>query len=187
MIILNIEKYKALKKAPKRKIKITKFMFVIIITLITLILLKGNNNFKETFYKYIYDTSIAFPKINSLYQKYFGKQIPKKEKTDMVFNEKIKYNSKEKYKDGVLLKVDKNYSIPSISEGMVMFIGEKEGYGNTVIIEQTDGVTVWYSNITTNLKMYDYIEKGSTIGEANKEFYMLFKKGEQYLNYEDYI
>lgn len=157
------------------------------LTLVTLILLKGNSKFKETFYKYVYEKSISFPKINSLYKKYFGEQIPKKSEEKAVFSEKINYKNISKYKDGIVLNVDKNYSVPSISEGMVMFVGDKEEYGKTVVIEQTDGVTVWYSNIDTNLKMYDYVEKGSIIGEANNKFYMVFKKGDKYLNYEDYI
>ena len=46
---------------------------------------------------------------------------------------------------------------------------------------------MWYSNVTTNLKMYDYIEKGTNIGEANNTLYLVFKKDGDILNYEDYI
>ena len=70
---------------------------------------------------------------------------------------------------------------------MVIYIGNKDDYGSTVVIEQTDGVEVWYSNVTTNLKMYDYIEKGTNIGEANNTLYLVFKKDGDILNYEDYI
>ena len=70
---------------------------------------------------------------------------------------------------------------------MVIFVGEKENYGNTVIIEQVNGVEVWYSNIKSSVKIYDYIEKGSLIGEADGTLYLVFKKDGNILNYEDYI
>ena len=68
-------------------------------------------------------------------------------------------------------------------------MGEKEGYGNTVIIEQVNGIDVWYANIKSNdIKMYDYIEKGNLIGEANgKKLYMVFQKQGVYLDYKEYI
>jgi len=78
--------------------------------------------------------------------------------------------------------------VPSIDEGMVVFVGEKENYGKTVIVENLDGVDFWYGNIaSTSLKLYDYIEKGSLIGEVNNELYMIFSKDGKYLNYEEYI
>jgi len=50
------------------------------------------------------------------------------------------------------------------------------------------GVDFWYGNIaSTSLKLYDYIEKGSLIGEVNNELYMIFSKDGKYLNYEEYI
>lgn len=189
--IRNNIKYKKLKNFDIKRTSfglINKFLFVVLITLITLILLKGNSNFKEKFYKYVYENNISFPQINSLYQKYFGKPIPDiKEETKATFDEKLTFESKTKYKDGVELVVNSNYIVPAINSGMVIFIGKKDDYGNTVVIEQTDGTEVWYSNITTNLKMYDYVEKGNSIGEADKKLYLVFKKDGNILNYEDYI
>ena len=92
-------------------------------------------------------------------------------------------------KDGVMLTVEENYMVPTLESGIVVFMGEKDGYGTTVIIEQIDGVDVWYSNIKTNdIKMYDYIEKGSLIGETNgKKLYMVFQKEGAYLDYKKYL
>ena len=71
---------------------------------------------------------------------------------------------------------------------MVVFIGEKENYGSTIIIENLDGIDFWYSNIsTTNLKLYDYVEKGNLVGEVSNDLYMVFSKDGKYLNYEEYI
>ena len=71
---------------------------------------------------------------------------------------------------------------------MVVFIGNKEGYGNTVIIEDLDGVYNWYGNIdNTSLKLYDYVDKGTLVGEVNNTLYLVFSKGDKYLNYEEYL
>ena len=100
----------------------------------------------------------------------------------------LTYKNKEKYEEGVKLTVDKNYLVPVNESGIVVFIGEKEKYGNTVIIQRVDGIDEWYGNIeNTNLKLYDYIKKGTLLGEVNDYFYLVYKKNGKALNYEDYI
>ena len=50
-------------------------------------------------------------------------------------------------------------------------------------------MVLMYANIKSNdIKMYDYIEKGNLIGEANgKKLYMVFQKQGVYLDYKEYI
>ncbi len=196
---MNIDDYRAGKKVVKKlklkssvKIFISKCLIVIILLLSTLILIKNNTSLKNNIIKYVYEDNLEFTKLKSIYEKYFGKILsvdkitPNEEK---VFNEKISYDKASVYKDGVVLNVNKGYMVPTLEAGIVVFIGEKEGYGNTVIIEQVDGVDVWYSNISTsNIKMYDYIEKGKLLGEVNGEkLYMVFQKEGKYLNYKEYL
>lgn len=164
-----------------------KFLFVVLLTLVTLILAKTNTGFKSKLYKEVYERHINFSYLHNLYNKYLGPIMPFKKNTLVVFSDKIKYSAKEKYLDGVALTVTDNYSVSALDEGMVVFIGEKEGYGKTVIIETSNGVEMWYANINSNLKIYDYVEKGALIGEANQKLYMVFKKDNQVLNYEEYI
>lgn len=198
---MNIEDYrkkesKSYKKKLVLKKGIRKFinrcLIVIILFLCCLILLKSNNDFKNKLIKYVYEDNIHFTKIKKIYEKYFGKILsvdkilPSEEK---VFNEKLSYQKSNVYKDGVELSVSSNYMVPVIESGIVVFIGEKEGYGNTVIIEQINGIDVWYSNVKTNdIKMYDYVEKGKLLGECNgNKLYMVFQKEGKYLNYKEYI
>ncbi len=168
---------------------INRVLFVCLLTVLTLIILKANSNLKTPFYKYVYEDNISFADINKLYKKMFGEQIPFiHEKTKLVMNEKLTYKKQEKYKDGVLLEVDENYPVSALKEGMVVFVGEKEGYGKTIIISGTDGIDIWYGNVNSNVKIYDYINQNSLIGEAiDSKLYIVIKKGEQILNYEDYI
>lgn len=172
---------------------VNRILVVVLITLITLIFLKGNSSFREVFYKYVYDNNFSFAKINELYQKHFGSPIPFKnllnDKITPIFNEKLKYYEVSKYKDGARLVVDDNYLVPVIETGIVIFIGDKDEYKNTVIIQQSDGVDVWYSNLTNiNVKLYDYVKVGSLLGETiDNNLYLVFKKDGTILDYKEYI
>ncbi len=188
------------KKKPVKKEKNTfwtryllKTLVVILLTLITLILLKQNETIKTDFYKYVYNTNFSFTSVNNLYQKYMGSPLPFKdfflETTKPVFNEKLDIQEINLYKDGAELKVNEGYMVPALESGLVVFIGDKDEYKNTVIIQQINGIDVWYSNINVNnLKLYDYIEKGSLLGEVKStSLYMVFKKDGKVLNYKDYL
>ena len=125
-----------------------------------------------------------------MYDKYLGGVLPLKKdgNTEEVFNETLKYDSISIYHDGVKLSVGDNYLVPSMKEGMVVFIGDKDNYGNTIIIEDLSGVDIWYGNVSnTSLKLYDYVEEGTLLGEANKELFMVFSKDDKYLDYEEYL
>jgi len=174
-----------------KKSSFIKFMFSIVLTLIVLILCKSNSNFKTVLYKSVYQNNISFANINNFYKSKFGSPIPFLEyfnDTTLVFNETLKYNEASIYKDGVKLSVDNNYLVPSLDDGIVVFIGEKEGYGKTLIVEQKDGVIVWYSNLLeVNYNMYDYIVKGDLIGSVSNELYLVFIKDGEYVSYKGYI
>lgn len=165
-------------------------LIVLVIFFSLAIACKYNSNFKDTITKYVFTDGISFTKIKKAYNKYLGGILPIKKEinTQKVFNEKISYDNLSVYHDGVNLTVSESYLVPSLTEGMVVFIGNKENYNNTVIIEDLNGVYIWYGNInTTSLKLYDYVEKGTYIGEVNNSLYMVFSKDNKYLNYEEYL
>ena len=168
-----------------------RLFFVTVILLSLAIIYKKESNLSDQISNYFFEENISFTKIKKMYDKYLGGLVPiiKDDKSvTQVFNEKLNYSNTSIYYDGVKLSVADSYLVPALSEGMVVFVGEKENYGKTVIIENLDGVDYWYSNITnTSLKLYDYIEKGSLIGEVKKELYMVFSRNGKFLNYEEYI
>ena len=153
---------------------------------------KYNNDYRDIIYKKIYLDNFSFTQVKQFYSKYLG-GVSFLDKyvldTKPVFNENLTYYEKSRYYDGVKLKVDNNYLIPSIESGIVVFKGEKEHYGNVVIIQGMDGVDIWYGNISTsNINLYDYIEEGSFIGETiNETLYLVYSKGGNILNYEEYL
>ena len=171
---------------------LNRLMITIILLLTVFIAIKQDSKVKEFIRKNVFSESLEFTKAKKIYQKYFGKFLSVddivKEDTS-VFSEKLQYSKSNKYKDGVKLEVSNNYMIPILESGIVVFIGEKDGYGNTLIIEGIDGVAVWYCNIKNiKVNMYDYVEKGSLLGEANnKTLYLVFQKEDKYLDYKKYI
>lgn len=168
------------------------FFFSIILSLLTLIILKSNSKLKQSFYKQVYENNFSFTEVNNLYKKYFGSSIPFKdffETTKPVFNEKLTFKEASKYMDGVKLTVSDKYLVPNQLSGLIVFIGEKEGYGNTVVVQQANGIDLWYGNIeTVNVKLYDYVEQGSLIGNTkDTTLYLVYKKDGEVLDYKDFI
>lgn len=172
---------------------INKMFISILITLITLIIVKKDPSLKSAIKDKLFNSNFSFAKINKWYKEKFGSILPIDniipENTVSVFDEKLKYKSDSLYKDGVKLTVEDNYIIPFIQSGIVIFIGEKENYGKTIIIQQVDGIDVWYGNISdVNVKLYDYVEKGNVLGNCNNNMlYLVFQKDGKYLNYKEYI
>lgn len=166
-------------------------LIVVVILFSLAIIYKGNSSFKDSISSYFFEEEISFTKIKKVYDKYLGGLLPiKREESNVteVFNEKLNYSDSSIYYDGVKLSVAEGYLVPSIEEGMVVFLGDKENYGKTIIIESLDGVEYWYGNInSTSLKLYDYVEKGALVGEVNNNLYMVFSENGNYLNYEEYI
>lgn len=191
----NIRKKKQKEVIPEKKkstAHITRFLCLVILTLLCLIGLKKNELFKSSFYKNVYENNFSFAYVKDIYQKYFGSTLPIDKflgsDAEPVFSEKFTFKEKSKYLDGNKFIVDKQYLMPILQSGMVVFVGEKEGYGNTIIVQQVDGVDVWYSNVTSNVKLYDYIEKGDVLGEVNGDYlYIVLKKDGNILKYEEYM
>lgn len=170
----------------------SKILVTIILFLALSITIKVYPSSKEFIYKNVFEKNFSFASVNKVYNKYLGKVLPVKsifkEEVKPVFKEELVYSNKEKYQDGAKLAVTDNYLVPVIESGMVVFMGEKEGYGNTVIVQQINGVDTWYGNVsTTDIKLYQYIEKGSLLGEASKNLYLVFKKDGEVLDYNEYI
>ena len=169
---------------------ITRCLVCVILFLVISIICNFSDRNLLWFKNNIYDNSINFTFFNKIYKKYINKYLPfdlYDEK--IVMSDKFVYSDKEKYLNGVKLNVGKNYNMKSLCGGIVVYIGDKEKLGNTVIIQGTDGVDYWYSNLDNlSVKLYDYIEKDVLIGNTKNEYvYLTFLKDGKYLDYEKYI
>lgn len=141
--------------------------------------------------KYIFEDNLKFTKMNNLYEEYMGKIIPSvNSNSELVFSSNdIKTKEYAKYNDGFKIKMQKNQIISSFNGGIVVFVGEKDYYENTVIIQGNDGIDYWYGGITNiAVNLYDYVEKDTLIGETKNDYlYLVFQKDGKYLNYEDVL
>lgn len=167
--------------------KLLHLMITIIIFLVTIISFKSSEDFKNWFQVHVLNNSFSFTNIASKYESLFGNPIPFKSfiKEKPVFSEKINYSSLTQYNNGILLNVDNNL-IPSIGEGLIIFIGKKDNQ-NCIIVDQKD-VEVTYCMLKhIGVKLYDHIEAGSYIGEVDQKLLLYFTKNGEYLNYEDFI
>ena len=182
-------------KEPVKKNKlrglINKLLVVIVLFLINLIAMKSNQTYKDFIYEKIYDNNFSFTKIKNFYNKYLGVEVLDGivNNTKPVFNETLTYNDESLYYDGVKLEVSSSYLVPTIKDGLVVFIGEKENYGDVIIVQGIDGVDIWYGNMAnTSVKLYDYVEKGSLLGEVkDNNLYLVFSKEDKFLNYQEYL
>lgn len=179
-----------LKKSIKKAI--SKLLLSIIIFLIGMILVKQDIKYKSIIKTKLYEESLPFQKTKLLYEKYLGNilSVEKNIKKEIpVFSEKLSFNEESKFYDGVKLKVTDNYMVPVLESGVVVFIGEKDKYKNTVIVEQVNGIDTFYGNVNVNnIKLYDYVEKGELLGETiDNKLYLSFQKDGEYLDYKEYI
>ena len=169
----------------------SKFLVCVVLLLGCLIALKASPSLRENLYKYVFKNNFSFGEVNTVYEKLFGSSLPLTgtEQTALVSSSKIEYTDSKAYKDGAELTVSENYVIPVIKSGIVVFAGEKDGYGNTVIIQQGDGIEVWYANIKEiKVSMYDYLKTGDILGEADEsKLYLVFTKEGEILDYKKYI
>ena len=171
---------------------IRRTLLTVTIVLILLIICNFSPKAKTLINKYMFETNYNFSKINNLYKKYLLDITKKtgitKDDKPVSSNINIEYTKIKEYKDGAELTISENYGIKLLESGLIVFIGEKEGYGNVVVVQQSNGIDVTYGNIeNTDVKIYDYVEKGTIIGTANKKLYLTFEKDGETLDYKTYI
>ncbi len=175
-----------------KKSIVKRTMLTVTIVLFLLIVCNLSESAKKAINKYVFETNYNFSKINSLYKKYIL-DFPKKSLIDgnnnvISASKNFDYTDIKDYMDGAVLSVPDNYNVKLLDSGLVVFIGEKEGYGNTVIVQQSNGIDVLYGNVqSTDIKVYDYIEKGTIIGTTNDKLYLTFTKDGEKLDYKTYI
>jgi len=158
----------------------------IVLFLVTIILFKSSSDFKNWYYKNILNNTLSFTTIASKYEELFGKPIPfKKNIIEPVFEEKLKYNSIKKYKEGYLVDLE-NDLIPSLTDGLVIFIGKKDD--NLCVVVEKEKTEISYCMLkNVGVKLYDHVSKGSYIGEANEKLFLILSNGGDYLDYEEFI
>ncbi|MBD8922794.1 hypothetical protein EGR52_05140 [bacterium] len=163
-------------------------IIAIIFFLSSIIFTNISDNNLLLYKEYVLTESLPFTKIKGWYEELFGEVLPDSKNNQMVFDGKLLYKDIKDYYDGEVLILNNNTLINNITSGIVVFIGEKDNYNNTVIIQGVDGVDAWYGNLeNVSVKLYDYVEKNSVLGQTQDDkLYLVLKKDNDYLKYENY-
>lgn len=179
---------KVIDKNNNLKNLLSKFLIAIIFFLSSIIFTNISDNNLLLYKEYVLTESLPFTKIKGWYEELFGEVLPDSKNNQMVFDGKLLYKDIKDYYDGEELTLNNNTLINNITSGIVVFIGEKDNYNNTVIIQGVDGVDAWYGNLeNVSVKLYDYVEKNSVLGQTQDDkLYLVLKKDNDYLKYEDY-
>ncbi len=170
-----------------------KSLLCMVLFLILAILCKKNNQYKYFIQEKIYQDHFSFASFENFYNQYLGGIFPieniLRKDTSSVFREKIVSENISAYLDGAKLVVGEHYLIPIMEDGIVVYIGEKEEYGNVVMIENAKGIDVWYGNVcNVMVKLYDQVKAGNYVGEScSSEIYLVYTKGKKVLNYKDFL
>lgn len=169
----------------------TRTLLAIIVILVSAIYVNMNDKNLKNYKEKLFEKSLSFNKISKSYNKVFGDVLPleiEKGTTKTVFNDGLSYSKIDKYENGFKLDMTSN-AVTSLYDGIVVFIGNKDNYKNTVIVQGSDGVDIWYGNVSNvSVTLYDYITKDTIIGEAaDNTLYLVFNKENEYLGYEEYL
>ncbi|MFT8321337.1 MAG: M23 family metallopeptidase [Bacillus sp. (in: firmicutes)] len=146
-----------------------------------------------------------FAGVSKWYEDQFGKPlaflpIDKKDQTNQENNQLQHYALSasgkilEDFKDNgqrIAIETGSDTTVQAMNEGTVVFAGEKEGFGNTVILQHSDKSESWYGNLKTiDVKIYSLVKKGDKVGIASGYehndslglFYFAIKKGNDFIN-----
>ena len=90
----------------------------------------------------------------------------------------------------ITIETGKGAMVEAMNGGLVLEIGEKEGFGQTVVIQHPDKRKSWYGNLSSvNVTLYQYIEKGTVVGKAtdyedgtNSSFFFAIKEGDDFVD-----
>lgn len=92
---------------------------------------------------------------------------------------------------GVDLKIEPDENICSVASGEILEIATNEEYGSYIVIKHSDEISTLYAHLNEILPdVGSRVEAGQAIARANTEnntIYFEIKKGDTYLNPEEFI
>lgn len=186
-IMNRMKSKKVVKSNSKLSLIITKILLCSIMIFSFLIYFKLDDENMSYIKDLLFTNSMQFTSFNEFYENIFGSVAPSISNEEFVFNDSLVVLNSESLTDYELLSIDSSI-ITALEGGIIVYIGEKDEFGYTVIVQGNDGYDVWYGNISnTSLTLYDYISSGELIGEVNaSELYLKIQNNDGILTYEEY-
>lgn len=170
------------------KNNLSNFLILLILIFTVVLINKINPVFYNKIKTEIFSKNINFAKINNFTKKIFGREfLYTQSGAEIVFDETLLDNPTDYY-NSQKFTVSRNLPVGTLQSGVVVFVGSKDIYNKTVIVQGVDGFNIWYSNIDNiNVELYDYVEKNTLIGEClTGEIYLTIEKDGKIIKYEHY-
>jgi stage IV sporulation protein FA len=175
-----------------------------IIVLVLAIILKSNSpiaSHVRNGLTDVYNSEFQFASIQKWYEDRFGSpiaflpQIIQKKGTEGNENYAVPASGKvlQSFKtdgQGILIQTELNQKVEAIKDGTVIFVGEKNQLGNTVIVQHADGSESWYGKLgSINVKYLERVDSKKVLGTVspNEEgnlgtYYFAIKMGEKFID-----
>lgn len=190
-IISRMKKEKVTVKNTKNtfiKNNISKLLLSIIMLFGILIFTNQNEDNKTLIQEHLLTNSMSFTTFNTVYETYFGSLAPSITTDEFVFSSELTYTNIKSMDSYEIITLSDSSIISALCGGIVVFVGDKDDLGYTVIVQGYDGYDIWYSNLeNVSINLYDYIETEEILGEAiDKSLYLTIKNGTQIVDYETY-
>lgn len=157
----------------------------------------------ENSIKYAMSQEFNFMVVSDWYEDKFGKPLaflPEQDSKETSTNQLQQYALSASGKiledfnesgQRIAIETGANTTVQAFNEGQITFIGEKEGFGKTVVIQHSDNSESWYGNLAeVDVKLYELIEKGTKVGSASNFeeenslglFYFAIKKNDDFID-----
>lgn len=145
----------------------------------------------------VMEKEFQFAVVSNWYESKFGKPltflVPNESKVDEVEVIQTAGRVLEPFQtngQGVLIETTSQTEVESFEEGLVIFAGNKEELGNTVIVQNIDGSETWYGKLDTiSVHVYDDVKKGDTLASVITEedgdvgtYYLAIKKDNEFID-----
>ncbi|AIE60897.1 M23 family metallopeptidase [Bacillus methanolicus] len=190
----------------QKEIIMLKTLFSACLVLIIAIIFRNPSQVLEParhFVKNSMEKDFQFATVSDWYEKQFGKPLAllpftdKSKKSQTESNQNYAFPASGRILEDfntngqrIMVETGKGAVVEAMNEGYVRFVGEKEGFGKTVIIKHADESESWYGNLKNiNVVLYQYIEKGTPVGtvsegkdEKKGAFYFAIKKGDDFID-----
>ncbi len=91
--------------------------------------------------------------------------------------------------EGILVETEANKNVTTINAGVVIFAGEDEVHGKTVVVQQKD-MNVWYGNLSDiEVTLYQHLDQNVAVGKVSPgtngnsgEYYFAIEKDQKYVD-----
>ncbi|WP_062355481.1 M23 family metallopeptidase [Bacillus kwashiorkori] len=150
--------------------------------------------------KNVMEKEFQFATVADWYESTFGKPLALFPKQNPLTEEKERsyalpasakiVENFDKDNQGVTIQTVINAPVETIQSGKIIFAGEKETTGKTVIVQHKDNSQAWYGQLSEiNVKVYQEVSPGEKLGivspsedEFTGQFYFAIKKDEQFID-----